>query len=69
MKYRLLGRSRLLVSELCLGMTIFGKADPRGTDELTAIRLMHPFLDAGGNFIDAADVHAGDRSKEITARC
>jgi aryl-alcohol dehydrogenase-like predicted oxidoreductase len=54
-----------MVSELCLGTMIFGD-EARGTDEPTAIRMIHRFLDAGGNFIDTADVYVGGYSEEIT---
>jgi len=57
-----------MVSELCLGTMIFGEDSPRSADEATATRLIHQFLDAGGNFVDTADVYAGGRSEEITGR-
>jgi aryl-alcohol dehydrogenase-like predicted oxidoreductase len=65
MKYRRLGNSGLMVSELCLGTMIFGEESDRSTDETTAIKMIHRFLDAGGNFIDTADVYADGRSEEI----
>jgi aryl-alcohol dehydrogenase-like predicted oxidoreductase len=68
MKYKPLGRSGLIVSELCLGTMIFGEESGRSTDEPTAIRMIRQFLDAGGNFVDTADVYAGGRSEEITGR-
>jgi aryl-alcohol dehydrogenase-like predicted oxidoreductase len=67
MKYKPLGRSGLIVSELCLGTMIFGD-DTRGTDEPTATRMIHQFLDAGGNFIDTADVYVRGYSEEITGQ-
>jgi len=67
MQYKPLGRSGLIVSELCLGTMIFGD-DTRGTDEATAIRLIHQFLDAGGNFVDTADVYVHGYSEEITGK-
>ena len=67
MKYNPLGRSGLMVSELCLGTMIFGD-EARGTDEPTAIRMIHQFLDAGGNFIDTADVYVRGYSEEITGK-
>jgi aryl-alcohol dehydrogenase-like predicted oxidoreductase len=68
MEYKPLGRSGLMVSELCLGTMIFGEDSARGTDEPTAIRMIHQFLDAGGNFIDTADVYTRGRSEEITGK-
>ena len=68
MKYKPLGRSGLIVSGLCLGTMIFGDDSGRGTDEPTAIRMIHQFLDAGGNFIDTADVYVRGYSEEITGK-
>jgi len=65
MQYRTLGRSGLLVSNLCLGTMIFGEENSRGTDPGTATKIIHKFLDAGGNHIDTANVYAGGRSEEI----
>lgn len=65
MKYKPLGRSGLIVSELCLGTMVFGEDSSRGTDEATAVRMIHRFLDAGGNHVDTANVYAGGRSEEI----
>jgi aryl-alcohol dehydrogenase-like predicted oxidoreductase len=68
MKLVPLGRSGLLVSELCLGTMVFGEEGPRGTDEPRALRMIDRFLDAGGNFVDTADVYAGGRSEEIVGK-
>ncbi len=65
MKFRSLGKSGLLVSELCLGTMVFGEEGPRGTDKATAIRMIHRYLEKGGNHIDTANVYAGGRSEEI----
>jgi aryl-alcohol dehydrogenase-like predicted oxidoreductase len=68
MQAKSLGRSGLMVSQLCLGTMIFGEDSARSTDEPTATRMIDQFLDAGGNFIDTADVYAGGRSEEIVGR-
>ncbi len=48
MEYRRLGRTGLMVSELCLGCMTFGRElAEEGSREIIA-----RFLDAGGNFID-----------------
>lgn len=65
MKYRTLGKSGLLVSELALGTMIFGEDSQRATPAPEAIRIIHRFLDAGGNHIDTANVYADGRSEEI----
>jgi len=64
MEYRYLGRSGTLVSELCLGAMTFG----READESESRRMLDAFADAGGNFIDTADVYGGGASEEVTGR-
>jgi aryl-alcohol dehydrogenase-like predicted oxidoreductase len=54
MDRRRLGRSDLQVSPLCLGGNVFGWT----VDEATAFTLFDAFLEAGGNFIDTADVYS-----------
>ncbi len=69
MDYRKLGRTGLKVSELCLGTMQFGWT----ADDAVSHRIMDRFVEAGGNFIDTADIYtnwAGDashggRSEEI----
>jgi len=67
MKYRKLGRTGLKVSTLCLGTMTFGNKE-WGSDEATAKRIMDAFLDAGGNFVDTADVYVDGVAEEITGR-
>jgi len=64
MKYRVLGASGLLVSRISLGTMTFGAA-PWGCDEREAQAILKAYLDAGGNFVDAADVYAGGKAEEI----
>ena len=64
MEYRLLGRTGLMVSELCLGCMTFG----READEEQSHTMVRRFLDAGGNFFDTADVYSRGISEEITGR-
>jgi len=68
MKLNQLGRSGLLVSDLCLGAMIFGEESTRGTPPAEAERMINRYLDAGGNFIDTSDVYADGRSEEIVGR-
>jgi len=68
MQYRRLGDSGLIVSDLCLGTMIFGDQGARATSEAEAITMIERFIDAGGTFIDTADVYAGGRSEEITGK-
>lgn len=64
MEYRYLGRSGLKVSMLCLGTMTFG----RETSEAESLNLLDRFVDAGGTFIDTANVYAEGRSEEIIGR-
>jgi aryl-alcohol dehydrogenase-like predicted oxidoreductase len=64
MEYRRLGSTGLMVSELCLGCMTFGQE----ADEGTSREIMGTFLDAGGNFVDTADVYSDGLSEEITGR-
>lgn len=64
MKYNILGKSGLLVSELCLGAMTFGKE----VNEADSINMIHRFLDEGGNFIDTADVYVGGESEKIVGK-
>jgi aryl-alcohol dehydrogenase-like predicted oxidoreductase len=54
MQYRRLGRTGLEVSALCLGTMQFGWT----TDESSAYEVMDAFVEAGGNFIDTADIYS-----------
>ncbi len=53
MDYRLLGRTGVRVSPLCLGAMNLGGPTP--DDE--AARIVHAAMDAGVNFIDTADIY------------
>jgi len=64
MKYRYLGNSGLLVSRISLGTMTFGTPD-WGCDENQSHAIIKGYLEAGGNFIDTADVYAGGKSEEI----
>ncbi|PWC29486.1 aldo/keto reductase [Teichococcus aestuarii] len=54
MELRELGRSGLRVSPLCLGGNVFGWT----AGEADSFRLLDRFVEAGGNFIDTADVYS-----------
>jgi aryl-alcohol dehydrogenase-like predicted oxidoreductase len=72
MQYRQLGDSGLMVSELGLGTATFGAsawgtpgANEWSTPPEEAVRMVHRFLDAGGNYIDTANMYAKRRAEEI----
>lgn len=64
MEYRYLGRSGLKVSELCLGTMTFG----REASEEESRRMLDRFVEAGGNFLDTANVYSNGVSEEIVGR-
>jgi aryl-alcohol dehydrogenase-like predicted oxidoreductase len=64
MQYRRLGTTGLMVSELCLGCMTFG----RELDEEGSRGMISRFVDAGGNFVDTADVYEQGASEEIVGR-
>lgn len=65
--FRTLGRSGLVVSPLALGTMTFG-ADRWGSAEQGARAVFDAYVDAGGNFVDTADVYSGGRSEEMVGR-
>jgi aryl-alcohol dehydrogenase-like predicted oxidoreductase len=72
MRYKTLGDTGMLVSEICFGtMTFGGKGfwTAIGTlDQSVADNLVARTLDAGVNFIDTADVYSEGLSEEITGQ-
>jgi aryl-alcohol dehydrogenase-like predicted oxidoreductase len=66
MDTRILGRTGVAVSPLCLGAMMFG---PWGNDsQADSIEIVHHALDAGINFIDTADVYSGGESERIVGK-
>jgi aryl-alcohol dehydrogenase-like predicted oxidoreductase len=63
MEYRVLGRTGVEVSSLCLGAMMFGAWG--NTDHEECHRIIQRALDAGINFIDTADVYSAGESEEI----
>jgi aryl-alcohol dehydrogenase-like predicted oxidoreductase len=61
--YVTLGRSGLCVSPLGLGTMTFGSDWGWGADEAAARALFDRYVDAGGNFLDTADVYAAGTSE------
>jgi aryl-alcohol dehydrogenase-like predicted oxidoreductase len=65
MRYKLLGRSGLRVSELCLGTMTFGEDWGWGASQEESQRLFDAFADAGGNFIDTACNYTEGTSEKL----
>jgi aryl-alcohol dehydrogenase-like predicted oxidoreductase len=63
--YRLLGRSGLRVSPLCLGTMTFGEDWGWGADRETSRRLLDRYLERGGNFIDTANLYTNGTSESL----
>ncbi|GGV06418.1 aldo/keto reductase [Streptomyces spectabilis] len=64
MEQRRLGSTGLRVSELCFGAMMFGG----GADERVAHAMLDAFTEAGGTFIDTADVYGQGVSEEVLGR-
>ncbi len=62
--YRTLGRSGLIVSPAALGTMTFGN-QAWGSDDAASRAVFDAYVDAGGNFIDTADVYSGGRSEAL----
>ena len=70
MRYNTLGRTGLLVSELCLGTMTFGESDGRfkdiaGLGQQSADDIMKASVEAGINFFDTANVYSEGKSETI----
>ena len=64
MEYRVLGRTGVRVSPICLGTDNF--ADPTPEDE--AIRILNRAMDEGLNLLDTGDVYADGEGEKIIGR-
>lgn len=65
MKYKLLGKSGLRVSELCLGTMTFGEDWGWGSTKDESQAVFEAFTAAGGNFIDTANIYTNGSSETI----
>ena len=65
MRYRLLGNSGLRVSELCLGTMTFGEDWGWGSSKDESQQILDAFFEAGGNFIDTANVYTNGSSEKL----
>lgn len=63
--YRLLGRSGLRVSPLCLGTMTFGADWGWGADEDTSKEIFDAYVSRGGNFIDTANFYTNGTSEKL----
>ncbi len=73
MKYRMLGRTGLYVSEICLGTMTFGGQSGFWSqigqlDQAAATGLLRASVDSGVNFFDTADVYSEGQAERILGR-
>jgi aryl-alcohol dehydrogenase-like predicted oxidoreductase len=65
MRYKLLGKSGLRVSELCLGTMTFGEEWGWGADRKESHKMYDVYREAGGNFIDTANRYTEGTSEKF----
>ena len=63
-EYRRLGDSGAIVTNYCLGAMTFGAE----SSEAVSHQLLDAYVEAGGNFVDTADVYSNGASEEIVGR-
>ncbi len=63
-EYRRLGDSGAIVTNYCLGAMTFGAE----SSEAVSHQLLDAYVEAGGNFVDTADVYSAGVSEEIVGR-
>jgi aryl-alcohol dehydrogenase-like predicted oxidoreductase len=69
MSERALGADGLKVSAIglgCMGMSEF--YDPKQMDDAESIKVIHRYFDAGGNFLDTADMYGCGRNETLIGR-
>jgi aryl-alcohol dehydrogenase-like predicted oxidoreductase len=64
MKYYLLGKSGLRVSEICIGAMTFGEEWGWGASKQDSRKVFDAYVDAGGNFIDTANNYTEGTSEK-----
>jgi aryl-alcohol dehydrogenase-like predicted oxidoreductase len=65
MKYTPFGKTGLRVSQIALGTGNFGTGWGHGADPDTSKVIFDAFAEAGGNFIDTADIYQFGQSEEV----
>ncbi|OJU80674.1 MAG: aldo/keto reductase [Chlamydia sp. 32-24] len=65
MKYCILGKSGLRVSQICLGTMTFGEEFGWGNSRQESRKVFDYFLDMGGNFIDTANHYTKGTSEKL----
>lgn len=68
MRYSILGRSGLRVSNICLGTMTFGPGADWSRSEAESRAVFDAYAEGGGNFIDTANMYTGGESERIVGR-
>jgi aryl-alcohol dehydrogenase-like predicted oxidoreductase len=68
MKYNHLGYTGIFTTDIALGTMTFGDPREKGTSPEESERIIHAYLDAGGNHIDTANVYNDGVSEEIVGK-
>ncbi len=68
MHYRLVGKSGLRVSELCLGTMTFGEDWGWGASQEESRRIFEAFVEAGGNFVDTSNNYTDGTSEKFVGQ-
>ena len=68
MRYKLLGRSGLRVSQIALGTMTFGEGAKWSRSEAESREVFDAYVEAGGNFIDTANMYTGGESERIIGK-
>jgi aryl-alcohol dehydrogenase-like predicted oxidoreductase len=63
--FRILGKSGLRVSPLCLGAMTFGEDWGWGASVAESTKLINNYVEKGGNFIDTANIYTNNHSEKI----
>ena len=63
MKYKILGKTGIKVSQMCLGTMTFGTDWGWGADKAESQKMFDVFLNHGGNFIDTANIYTKQSSE------
>lgn len=65
MKYKAFGKTGLRVSQVALGTGNFGTGWGHGANPDVAVDIFNAYAEAGGNFIDTADIYQFGQAEEL----
>jgi len=68
MRYKLLGNTGVRVSELALGTANFGTQWGHGATFEESLRILQAYEEAGGNFLDTADIYQFGQSESYLGK-